>query len=322
MDVTLSDRPRGERAALDLLARLLPPPPVGQTWIGDDAAVLAPTGGAELLLATDCVVSGVHFDLERSSLEDVGWKALSVNVSDLAAMGGRPLAAVVAVAGASAAELEVLYVGLLEASARYGCPVVGGDLSSGPALVVSIAVLGVPVGAAPVLRSGASVGDVLFVTGPLGRSAAGMRLLNEVPDRDPGNEDDLVSAHRRPVARLREAAAAVAGGATAMIDLSDGLGLDLDRLASASRVGVELDGVPIARGATLEEALGGGEDYELCFAAPDGAALLEAFAARGLTGPVPIGRCVEDPSRRRLAGAPLRATGFAHRLKGEPGSTW
>lgn len=305
------DETGGELAAIALLARLLPPAPPGQTWIGDDAAVLDGPGGAKLLLATDCLVALVHFDLRWSSLADVGWKALSVNVSDIAAMGGRPTAAVVAVAGPLVGDLEPLYAGLAEAAAYYGCPVVGGDLSSATELVVSVAVLGASGDRDPVLRSGARPGDRILVTGRLGRAAAGLRLLAG----DPRQTGDLANAHRRPLARLEEGRVAAAAGATAMIDVSDGLGIDLDRLAAASGVGVELDEVPVASGATPAEALGGGEDYELVFTAPDAGAVLAAFAEAGLAEPIVIGTCSADAGLRRLGDGPLPSAGFAHELR-------
>jgi thiamine-monophosphate kinase len=292
---------------------VLPGAPAGEVFFGDDAAVLARPGGSPLLLATDCVVEGVHFDRRWSSLADVGWKVLSANVSDVAAMGGDAVAAVVAVAGAGTGELEQLYEGLGEASAHYGCPVVGGDLSAGAELVVSVAILGTSPLHAPVLRSGARPGDALFVTGALGRSAAGLRLLRN----DPARSGELEAAHRRPVARLAEGRVAAAAGATAMIDVSDGLGLDLDRLAIASGVGLSIERVPVASGATLDEALGGGEDYELVFAVPEGARLIAAFAAAGLAPPIAIGRCDAEPSLRRLGDATLPVSGFEHQLRND-----
>jgi thiamine-monophosphate kinase len=304
------DDSTGERAAISRLVQLLPPPPGGQTWIGDDAAVLELPESGRLLLATDCLVDGVHFDLSWSQWSDVGWKALAVNVSDIAAMGGKPLAAVVAVVGPVAADLERLYEGIGEAAGRYGCPVVGGDLSSGPGVVVTVAVLGAATDAGPVLRSGARAGDTVFVTGPLGRAAAGLRMLRS----GAGTSSELLRAHRRPEARLAEGAAAAAGGASAMIDVSDGLGIDLDRLATASRVGLDLHDVPVARGATLVDALGGGEDYELAFCAPDPDRVLAGFASAGLRGPIAIGRCTGEPSLRRLDGGEMPVTGYDHDL--------
>ncbi|HLI15604.1 MAG TPA: thiamine-phosphate kinase [Acidimicrobiales bacterium] len=298
----------GELAALGWLARRLGSGPEGEVWVGDDAAVLAAPAGP-LLLATDLLAEGVHFDRRLESLADVGWKALVANVSDVAAMGGRPLAAVVALAGASRAELEELYEGLVAAAECYGCPVVGGDLSDAPALVVSVAILGTTDGRPAVRRSGARPGDALYVTGPLGAASAGLRLLR----RDPASTGPLVAAHRRPSARLAEGRAAARAGASAMIDVSDGLGLDLERLASASAVGVALDDVPVAPGATLEDALGGGEDYELCLAAAPGV-LEDAFAAAGLALPLRIGRVVADARERSLRGEALPVLGYEHRL--------
>jgi thiamine-monophosphate kinase len=299
-----------ERAAIAMLERLLPQAPHGETWIGDDAAVLGGPGGSTLLLATDALVDGVHFDRRWSRLGDVGWKALTANVSDIAAMGGEPIASVVAVAGAVVADLGLLYDGLVAAADAYSCPVVGGDLSAATELVVSVAVLGTVRDVAPVLRSGACGGDTLFVTGVLGRSAAGLRLLRE----DPGLDDECTDAHRRPVARLGHGSSAARGGARAMLDVSDGLAIDLDRLARASGVGIDLDDVPVARGATLEEALGGGEDYELVFAAPDPDRVAAQFARDGLACPLAIGTCTHDPSIRRLRGEKLAVTGYEHRL--------
>ena len=241
----------GERAVIDRLTRRLAPAGPGEVWIGDDAAVLAPPpGGGQLLLAADAVVEGVHFDLALVGLADVGWKALAVNVSDLAAMGGRPLAAVVSVIGASAAGVDELYDGLVAAASRYGCAVVGGDLSGGASLVVSVAVTGTCDGRRPVLRSGARPGDLVFVTGPLGRSAAGLAALRASAGGDAAATSvaACVAAHRRPEALVAAGAAAALGGATAMIDVSDGLGVDLDRLAVASGVGVELHRLPVADG--------------------------------------------------------------------------
>ena len=261
----------GEFAAIERIRRLFPSPPPGQAWIGDDAAVL----DDGLLLAVDTVVAGVHFRAD-TPLADVGWKALTVNVSDIAAMGGTPGHAVVAVAAPSDTDLDLIYEGMAEASATYGCPVVGGDLANANELVVTVAVTG-RVDGAPVLRSGAKPGDGIYVTGPLGAAAAaGYRV--------------------RPQARLAEGQAARAAGATAMIDVSDGLVADLGHIADASGVGYELDRVPVAEGATEEQALRGGEDYELVFTGID------------LPVGIRIGTCTADVSQRLPGG------GWEHRF--------
>jgi thiamine-monophosphate kinase len=304
----------GEIAAIETIRRALPSPPKDEVWIGDDAAVVAVPQDGRLLLAADAVVEGVHFDLDLVDAADVGWKALAVNVSDVAAMGGQPLQALVTVVGASASMIEGLARGLAEAGAAYDCAIVGGDLSAGPCLVVSVAITGTSAPRAPVLRGNARPGDLLFVTGPLGRSAAGLRGLRSRAAGQGTVPDDLADAYRRPVARVAEGRAASSSGASAMIDVSDGLGIDLDRLASASGVGVVLEALPVAPGATADDALGGGEDYELVFAAGDLDAVMDSFAAAGLRLPIMIGACVNNPATRRLGDEPLAATGWLHRL--------
>jgi thiamine-monophosphate kinase len=270
-------------AALRWLASRLPD-------VGDDAAVVPAPAGV-LLLAADVVVEGVHADLSITSEADFGWKALAVNLSDIAAMGGRPLQALVTVVLPPGRSLEPLYEGLLECAAAYGCAVVGGDLSGGPGLVVSVAVTGTIDGdGSAVLRSGARPGDGLYVTGPLGASAAGMRA------------GGAGTVHARPVPRLAEGVAARIAGATAMLDLSDGLTLDLRRLADASAVGVVVESLPVAPGATDEEALAGGEDYELLAASPV-----------PLEGWLRIGTCTPDVGERRLGDGPLPEGGWEHR---------
>ncbi len=324
------DGPTGEFAAIDALkgrfeaaARAAWPgrelPPAGDTWIGDDAAVVSldPAGGpGQVLLATDLLVDGVHVDLGYCTAEDAGYKALMVTLSDLAAMGARPRYALVSVAGPPGTDLDGLSAGLAVAATETGCLVVGGDLSQSPTLVVSTAVLGSlgtsPDGG-PLLRSGARPGDCLLVTGPLGRSAAGLRLLTG--DAVPGPAaDELVRAHRRPVARLDEGEAARVAGATAAIDVSDGLASDARHLARASGVGISLADLPVAEGATADEALRGGEDYELVIATGDPDRLEECFARAGLRAPLPIGTCTADPGEVTLDGRPLPDGGWEHRF--------
>jgi thiamine-monophosphate kinase len=298
----------GEFSVIDRIRRLLPGPPSGETWIGDDAAVVSPPRGG-LVLTTDAVVAGVHADLSLMGLDDLGWKAMSASVSDVAAMGCRPLYALVTVCGPPDSDVDLLYRGVAEAAEAYGCPVVGGDLSSAPVLVVSVAVAG-EVGDRPaVLRAGAKPGDHVFVTGPLGGSAAGLRVLRE--GRQAAHEPATMQ-HRRPRARPAEGAAARAAGATAMVDVSDGLSADIDHVADASGVGIALDFVPVAPLATLAEALGGGEDYELVFTAADADLVETTFAEARLRPAVAIGYCTADPSERSLAGDPLPPAGWEH----------
>lgn len=260
--------------------------------VGDDAAVL----DEGRLLASDLLVEGVHFRSAWATPEDVGYKALAVNLSDLAAMGGEPEAAVAAVAlpPERPGLADALLAGLLDAADRFGCPLVGGDTSTGPDLFVAVTVLGRA--EHPVLRSGASPGEALFVTGPLGAAAAvldHLRAGDEVADPQPLH---------RPVPRLAEGRAAARAGATAMLDLSDGLGLDTRRLAEASAVGLRIEEVPAAPGATRAQAVAGGDDYELCFTAPDPGRVQAAFEEAGLRAPIEIGRTVERADDQPLEG--------------------
>jgi thiamine-monophosphate kinase len=311
--------PGAEDAIVAHLAQILGaasgPARPGEIWIGDDAAVVgAPEG--RLVLATDAAVAGVHADLSLVGLTDLGWKALTAAVSDVGAMGARPLQALVTLCAPPGTDLEALTAGLAEASARWTCPVVGGDLSTADQVVVSVAVAGVLQGPSPpVTRAGASPGDLLVVTGPLGGSAAGLRLLQGGGGTgDAAAEEALVRAHRRPEARLTEGVAARTAGAAAMIDVSDGLSIDLHRMADASGVGFHLDSVPTAPGATKDEALSGGEDYELIVATKDAAALTAVFTEERLRPPIVMGRCMADRGDRRLEGDPLPRIGWEHRL--------
>ncbi|MDQ3680978.1 MAG: thiamine-phosphate kinase [Actinomycetota bacterium] len=299
---------RGEFEAIERLRRLLPAPPRGQTWIGDDAAVV-PAAGATLVLTADAVVAGAHADLSLVGLDDMGWKAMAVSVSDVAAMGATPSHALVVVTGPADTDLDMLYRGIAEAGEAYACPVVGGDLAVGDQLVVSVFAAGTPGDAGPVLRSGARPGDTAFVTGPLGWSAAGLRLLRA---GEGGDGDPRVRAHRRPRARLSEGRVARGAGATAMIDVSDGLANDVRHVADASGVGMVLDRVPVAEGARWEEALGGGEDYELVFTAAEVAPVEAAFTDAGLRPPIRIGRCTADAGELLLGGEPLPVLGWEH----------
>ena len=279
----------GEFAFVDRLRQALPEPPAGQMGVGDDTAVLA--GG--LLFATDVLTEGVHFDLRWSSPADVGWTALAVNLSDLAAMGGRPRAAVcgLVLAAGRQGEADEVAAGLIAAAAELGCPLVGGDTVVGSALTVTVSVLGDAPETGPVLRSGARPGDSVFVTGPLGGSRAALGALRRGEAADPV----ALARLRRPTPRLVEGRTAAAAGGSAMIDLSDGLSSDLAHICRASGVGavVEPSAIPIAPGATVDEALSGGDEYELCFTAPDPVRVAEAFAAAGLHLPAPIGTVVK-----------------------------
>jgi thiamine-monophosphate kinase len=296
-----------EFEVLAALAARLGAAPAAEVWGGDDAAVLG-----DLLVTVDPLVDGVHMDRSIMTLADGGWKVIARNVSDIAAMGGVPWRAVVSVVGASEPEVAALYDGILEAAAHWDLGIVGGDIASGPSLVVTVTVLGQLQGLLPVLRSGARAGDGLWVSVPdgggLGRGAAGLRLLR-AGDRIGRCQDWLA----RPRPAVAAGLAARAGGASAMLDVSDGLVGDLVHLADASGVGFAVTDVPVAEGATRAEALYGGDEYALVFAAPGDP--VPAFAAAGLPEPRRIGTCTVDPADRLVDGAALPATtGWQHEL--------
>jgi thiamine-monophosphate kinase len=287
----------GEFALIDRFTRALPLRGAGVVvGPGDDAAVLRPPPGEELVATVDAVVEGVHFDA-RFSPADVGWKALAVNLSDLAAMGARPLHALVALGvppGTAAARLRGVARGLGACARAHGVAVVGGNVTRARELSVTVTVLGaVPAGGA-LLRRGARPGDLVAVTGTLGDAALG---------RAQGAPRPLALRQRRPVPRLA-AGRALAAVARAGIDVSDGLAQDLGHLCRASGVGarVEVASLPLSpayrRAArhladALAPALGGGEDYELLVAVPAAALpAARAAAARGGTRLTVIGRFV------------------------------
>jgi thiamine-monophosphate kinase len=305
----------GEFAAIAAIRAALPEPAdPAEVWIGDDAAVLALPAGDHLLLAADTVVAGVHADLSLTGLDDLGWKALMAAVSDVAAMGGEAGVALVTVAGPPGTDLAALYEGLGSAAAASECPIVGGDLANAGNLVVTVAVTGSCAGA-PVCRSGARPGDVVWVSRPLGAAAAGLRRYRALAAGAAKEEGDaaLLRAHARPTADLAAGRAARRAGAHAMIDVSDGLAADLGHLAAASGVGIGVDEVPVARGATRAEALTGGEDFAVAFCAPPEAPVLDAFS--GLPAPIRIGACTTGPPGVMVQGQPVEpgTGGWQHR---------
>lgn len=278
----------GEFGLIELLAASLPPDVRAATGlklgIGDDAAVWQPSPGEQIVVTTDSLVEGVHFRLDWTDWERLGHKALAVNVSDVAAMGANPRLAVVSLGldgEERVGDLHALYRGLGALARRYGMTIAGGDIvRSPPGVFLHVTALGETRGRRVLSRSGASPGDLIGVTGTLGASAAGLRLLGldaADPRRRAATAGQLIEAHLTPEPRVALGAALLDHGATAAMDLSDGLLGDLPKLLAASGVAGRLDegDIPVAAAVRAlfpdewnELALRGGEDYELLFTAP------------------------------------------------------
>lgn len=258
-------------------------PPEVMVPVGDDCAVLR-LGETTWVAAADMLVEGHHFE-GWASPEDVGYKAVAVNVSDVAAMGAEPRFVLSSGGGPDPEVTLRCFRGVLEACERFGVYPLGGDTTGAGVLTLDVSILG-QCFQPPVLRSGARVGDLLAVTGELGASAAGLLVL-EGGDTGP---ERLVRKHLRPEPRVAAGRAAARLGVHAMIDLSDGLASDVRHICERSGVGcrVELERLPVAgdvRGyfeARSEDpdivAATGGEDYELLVAAPE--EVLDAFAGQ------------------------------------------
>lgn len=295
-------RELGELALIERVRRGLAPPSAGiLVGIGDDAAALAWPPGQILLLTTDTLVEDVHFRRATATLREVGAKAMAVNLSDIAAMGGEPRFALLALAlppGTTVGDVDELYAGLLEMASRYHVELIGGDTCAAPDRIVLTLTLVGQVDGPPVRRSGARPGDAILVTGTLGASAAGLAALERGPL--PVAHDVAASvqrAHRLPTPRVAEGRLVrVSGAATAMIDLSDGLATDLAHVAAESGVGarVWLPALPVSDATRqVARAIGeipwhwavsGGEDYELLFTAAAGRAAAVAARVTSETG--------------------------------------
>ncbi|GAB3802335.1 thiamine-phosphate kinase [Humibacter antri] len=283
---------------IDTLRRIFPRLPQSSATIvgpGDDAAVLAAPDG-RYVVTTDMMIAGPDFRWAWSSPADIGWKAAATNLADVAAMGARPTALVVAIAAPTDTRVDVLESvadGFREAceSLAPGCGVVGGDLSASDAFTIAVTAFGDLEGRLPVLRSGARPGNVVAVAGTLGRAARGLRALfadavdaDGVPDARLAADVALrvpeVAVQRRPQPPIAAGVAAAVARATAMLDVSDGLALDAGRIAEAS--GVRLDLHSEALGDDPASALAGGEDHALLACFPSEAALPSGFRAIGV----------------------------------------
>ena len=278
--------------------------------IGDDAAAWRGSDDTTVL-TTDTMVEGVHFSLEWTGWEDLGWKAVATNQSDIAAMGCSPMYAVVSLGLRGDLPVDGLvemYRGMAAACTANGGAVVGGDVVRSPAFFVTVAMIGSAEGDEPLLRRDkARPGDIVAVTGTLGSSAGGFQVMRDGLAPDGEAEIHLRSAHNRPVPRIREGRALRTLGVTAAMDISDGLVDDLGKLSVASGVGADLyaENIPVddlLKRSFPEDwltlALSGGEDYELAFAAP--AKIVEEVQKALDTKVTPIGQVREGKGIRIL----------------------
>ncbi len=288
--------------------------------IGDDAALLAMPAGKLLAVSTDTLVAGVHFPHDTAA-RDIGWKALAVNLSDLAAMGAEPAWATLALTlpGADARWVEEFADGFAELAHQHRVALVGGDTTQGP-LSITVTIHGFVREGAALTRSGACVGDGVYVTGTLGDAAAGLRLLQS------GRTQSAYLSGRlnRPTPRV-EQGSILRGRSSACIDVSDGLAADLGHICDASGVGAQIDADALPASSELAAAfdvstrrefqLAGGDDYELCFTAPDAVAsdLLRDLAGSG---------CAATCIGRIVAGADVHVHDASGKLVSVPRRGW
>jgi len=295
-----------------------------QLGIGDDCALLSLKTGEEAAITTDLSIEKRHFRLELHPPEAIGHRTLARGLSDLAAMGARPVATFLSLglpheltvpANRKLAWIDRFFDGFLALAARFRVPLAGGDLSQSPlALADVVAVGAVPCGDA-LLRSGARPGDLIYVTGALGGSAAGLRAIRKRRGKtaSPQKTQPMLAPHLWPEPRIPQGLWLRShGAATAAIDISDGLSTDLEHLCAESGVSAEIDAqaLPAFPGATSEEMLHGGEDYELLFTAPP------AFKMPRRIANVPISRIGKIlRNRTRHPGIVLVDASGTHLLK-------
>jgi thiamine-monophosphate kinase len=249
--------------------------------IGDDAAVWKPSNPCQIA-TVDSLVEGIHFTLQTITWRELGWKSVAVNLSDIAAMGGIPLYALISLGlpqNTDVADVEELYKGMLQVAGKYGVSILGGDTVSSPFVFISVTVIGCasnPRGKV-LRRSAAQPGDIVAVTGELGASAGGLHMLLDKQKFPAKQASILRKAHVMPVPRIAEGQALAAAGVKAGMDISDGLVGDLIHICEMSKVGavINVDRVPVSKALqkcypedALSLALTGGEDYELLFTAP------------------------------------------------------
>jgi thiamine-monophosphate kinase len=302
---TQTVREIGEFGLIAALADALPPEvtagPGLELGIGDDCAVWNPSPGERIVVTTDSLVEGIHFRLEWTDWERLGHKTLAVNLSDLASMGSRPRLAVVTLAlrgNERVDDLRALYRGLGALASRTGTLIAGGDIVRSPdALAFHVTAIGESRGGRVIPRSGARPGDIVAVSGTIGASAAGLALLAEpgAPASSAATAGLLREAHLRPEPRIALGEVLLERGASAAMDLSDGLFGDLPKILSASGASARIEAarLPVAAavralfpGRWLEMAARGGEDYELLFTVPPGRWEALTAAASAVGSPV------------------------------------
>jgi thiamine-monophosphate kinase len=287
----------GEFGLIKAISQIADKGPGVVMGIGDDAAVLAPSAGQVLLVTTDLLLEGVHFQLEFTDPYRLGRKALAVNLSDIAACGGTPTAFLVSLAippETEVASVQALYKGMMEQAQEFKVALVGGDTSRAEKLFISVTMIGEAEENKVIYRSGARKGDLIFVTGTVGDAALGLQQLKQGK-----KEGRLIQRHLTPVPRVKEGQAiAYQGLALSMIDISDGLVADLGHIAEQSNVGAEvrLSQLPLSEQYRKEIvsyssdpyqlALSGGEDYELLFTSPPAKAQAVAKLAQKLGTPI------------------------------------
>jgi thiamine-monophosphate kinase len=302
--------------------------------IGDDAAVWQPSRSHRSVITTDALIEGVHFTRQSMSAADAGHRALASNLSDIAAMGAKPVLATIAFGvGPAADEAWILdcYRGIAALAERARCAIAGGDIVRAPAITISITIVGEVRASNLKTRTGMLPGDTIAVTGPLGASRAGLTVATERPELAAGPAAAAaLRAFRTPEPRLAEGRwLAASRNVRAMMDTSDGLSTDLARLARASNVGATIEAIPVAEcaralapaaGRDAEAwALDGGEDFELLVsvAARAFTHLAGRFHARFGRPLIRVGTATAQAGLRRSDGAPVASAGWDHLRAGE-----